>query len=138
MPAASLHPLETCEIIKAPGAGAGGGKCSPSGPPWERKRVGVQPQGPGDLRSHHGSASLPTSISHDLSFCTFQGDENVLLDCDDGDSYTTEYFDQKPSKFKNNNKKKLKGQQGSSEMLIVCQDKTITQENGNKGNLNIN
>lgn len=49
--------------------------CSPSSPVWEGEQrgegVGVQPQGPGDLRSHRGSASLPTSISHDLSFSTF-------------------------------------------------------------------
>lgn len=49
--------------------------CSPSSPAWEGEQrgggVGVQPQGPGDLRSHRGSPSLPTSISHVLSFYTF-------------------------------------------------------------------
>lgn len=49
--------------------------CSPSSPAWDGEQrgesVGVQPQGPGDLRSHHESASLSSSISHVLSFYTF-------------------------------------------------------------------
>lgn len=66
-------------------------------------------EGRGPAPGSRGS-DFPTHLCfHDLSFCVFQGDENVLLDCDDGDSYKTEYFDQKPSKFKNNNEE-LKGQ----------------------------
>lgn len=101
--AASLHPLETCEVTRVPGI-AGGGvlpiQSSLGGGTEGRRCRGSTPGSWGFEKPPW--VSFPTHLYFPcLVLLYFLGNENVLqLDCGDGDSHTTEYIYWKPSKFK--------------------------------------